>query len=206
MTLSVYPGRHRRTCLMERLGCWAVALVQATVIGVLGVSALALAVPHAFGWQAVVVHSGSMGATAPAGSVVLARPVPGMQVGIGDVVVMQHPQDGSPVIHRVIAVKDAGTQRFVQTRGDANGAVDPDVYLLPAQVTLSVAEVPRVGYVVGFVQTPVGAWVITGLAGLLVLSALRRRVPGTVARWTRSPGTSRATVLPAGRSASSSPS
>ncbi len=206
MTLSVYPGRHRRPCLMERLGCWAIAVAQATVIGVLGVSALALAVPHAFGWQAVVVRSDSMGATVPAGSVVLARPVPGVQVGIGDVVVMQHPEDGSPVIHRVVAVKDAGTQRFVQTRGDATDAVDPEVYLLPAQVTLSVAEVPRVGYLVGFVQSRLGTWLIVGLAGLLVLSALRRRVPGTVARWTRSPGTSRATVLPRGRSAKPSPS
>ena len=180
--ITIATPRHRAAHRRPRrtgAGRTVLTALQAAVIALLAATVLAILVPGVFGWQALVVRSGSMGATAPTGSVVLARPVPGSQVAVGDVVVMRHATSGLPVMHRVIQIDQAGGQRIVHTKGDANPAPDPELYVLPAEATVSVLAIPRLGYLIGYLQTPLGRWVMVGLAGLLMMSAAIRRSRGT---------------------------
>jgi signal peptidase I len=170
-----HRGAHRRPATTVSAGRTLLAGVQLGVTGILAVTVLAITVPALFGWQALVVRSGSMGATAPTGSVVLAHPVPQAQIAVGDVVVMRHATSGLPVMHRIVELQVAEGHRIVRTKGDANATPDPDPYILPDTTPVSVVAIPRIGYVIGFLQTALGRWVTVGLAGMLIVSAALRR-------------------------------
>ncbi|GAA3885396.1 hypothetical protein GCM10022243_57790 [Saccharothrix violaceirubra] len=94
-------------------------------IALLAVVLLCLAV--ALGWRLtggrwLSVDSGSMGETAPVGTLVLTRPTTVAEVAVGDVVSF-YPTAASKIAytHRVVEIRDGK----LITRGDINGADDP---------------------------------------------------------------------------------
>jgi signal peptidase I len=157
--------------VLERL---ARRLVDAAaVLGVLcaaTVAALLLA-----GWRPVVLVSGSMAPAMPAGSLVLARPVPAAEVRVGDVVTVPLPGSATPVTHRVAAVRSADGGVRATLRGDANAADDPHEYELPARTHRAALHVPRAGRLV--TGAP-GAVLAAGAAALVLLAVLPAR-PGS---------------------------
>ena len=94
-----------------------VALLLAVVLGLSGAGAW-----RAGGGRWAVVETGSMGTAVPVGSLILIRPVPLNQIGIGDIVTYRPPNQHSMYTHRVVVVQDDGRLRV---KGDANGALDP---------------------------------------------------------------------------------
>lgn len=102
----------------------------------------------AAGYRPVVIKTGSMGDTAPPGSLVVAQPRSGEAIDVGDIVVMRRP-DSTPVTHRVIEIESAGTSRFAITQGDANEAPDAAPYPLTDTDEL------------------VARWIVPGLGGRL---------------------------------------
>lgn len=134
----------------------------ATLLGlasVLIVLALAVA-PVLLGFSTLVIKSGSMGAAAPTGSVVVARPIPPADIRVGTVVLLQMQGDSSgqppPVLHRVIEVQRNDGVVSVRTKGDANAAADPEAHELRGSTFTPVYVLPYVGRAVAVFGTPLG--------------------------------------------------
>jgi signal peptidase I len=115
----------------DRLSIWwpravgAFALAAIVAVGVV-VGALAA------GYRPVVIQTGSMGDTAPPGSLIVAAPRDGAQIDVGDILVMRRP-GATPVTHRVIEVERGPTTAFAITQGDANEAPDAALYALEGE-------------------------------------------------------------------------
>jgi signal peptidase len=135
-----------------------------------------LVVPFSAGWRPYVVESGSMGATAPTGSMVAMRPISSTDVGVGDIVLL-HRANGTPVLHRVIERTLDNGRPMVRTKGDANPKADPGFYAVPATTLTPALVVPKVGYAVPMLRSTVGRCVLVALAGLLLITASVRRRP-----------------------------
>jgi signal peptidase len=133
--------------------------------GLLGVIAVLVTIAPFFGWTVVRLASGSMTPTYPTDSLLVTHSVPARDVTVGDVVMVQRPNE-LPITHRVVATQPAaGGLTQLTLKGDANTTRDPAPYL-----------VRTVGLVVGGVQW--GGQVFAdlrstaGLAGLTVFATL----------------------------------
>ena len=169
-------GRHRRPSrgrgALHQTVNMVVALAFAGVLA-------ALVLPRAAGWHTYVVESGSMGHTAPIGSLVEMKPIAAGSVRKGDIVLL-HRANGTPVMHRVIQVMVENGQVTVRTKGDANPTADPDFYPVPAFALTPTVILPRLGLAVPVLKSTEGRSVLVAVAGLLLIRAAlrRRRVPG----------------------------
>ena len=156
-------------------------------------------VPLVTGAKPYTILTGSMAPQYAPGTLVVTHPVPVEQINLGDVITYQL-ESGKPevVTHRVVAVGAAadGSPLFI-TRGDANGADDPEP-VLPVQIVgkLSYA-VPYIGWVNNVVTGEARAWALPivvaglfvyGIAAIALGARDRRRAKVASARDTRSPG------------------
>ncbi|WP_051265026.1 signal peptidase I [Nakamurella lactea] len=128
------------------------------ILGFLGVLVAGLAFWQA-GYRPYVVHTGSMAPTYRPGDLVIDRPA-ARSYQVGEVITFRYSADPNALVtHRVTEVTANGS---IHTKGDANRTADSWT-IRPGLVVGSVAtSIPRLGYVVVFLQQP------TGLAALLV--------------------------------------
>jgi signal peptidase I len=127
------------------------------------------------GYRTFVVQSGSMGAAAPIGSVVLARPASAEQIAVGDMIVIRKPGK-TPLLHRVIERTEQAGRIEVRTKGDSNGQPDPGSYALTGEaLRYDGLRVPRLGYLVASLRTPRGLLVVAAVAGAVIALAWLRR-------------------------------
>ena len=129
---------------------------------VVGALAVSLA-PRLLGYSPVIVYGGSMADSVPVGSIAVTERVRPEDVGVGDVIVFHPPTtstdlstDPSPLMHRVVAIREEEGQRVFQTKGDANATPDPTEVALQETGSRVVYTVPYVGYLVNFAGTPLG--------------------------------------------------
>jgi signal peptidase len=144
------------------------------------VAAAALAVPVAGNlsgrWRLLPILSGSMAPRIPTGSLVLATPEPASEVKTGDVIIFRAPTaDHRLLAHRVVAVLEHGPRPVVQTKGDANSALDPwRARTDGGRIWTVRREVPLLGYVTVFTQR---SWpflvLVLGIAAIAI-RVLRR--------------------------------
>ncbi|MGL4173797.1 MAG: signal peptidase I [Actinomycetota bacterium] len=145
----------------------------------IGVSLLAaiitvgtLAVFTARGDRVLIVTSGSMEPRFQAGDTVLIRPMLEQDFAVGQVVTFR-PQGASDRLttHRIVAVHPREEGLFLQTKGDANAAPDPD--FVPAGSVLGVmtGSAEYLGRWLAFYQSPVGRLVVLGIPLLLLFLA-----------------------------------
>jgi signal peptidase len=118
------------------------------------------------GYRIYIVHTGSMSPTLRPGDAVLDRPEP-RAIHPGDVVTFRIRSGPDPVVtHRVASL--AGV--LVRTKGDANRTVDPWVLKESQIVGSTMAKLPRIGYLIFYLEQPRGlASVITIFVGLFLL-------------------------------------
>jgi signal peptidase len=124
------------------------------------------------------MYGGSMGSTAPAGSVAFIEDVSAESLKVGDVIVFRPPSAGNdhePLMHRIVSIEEVDGQRVVTTKGDANESADPWELGLSSEGGRLVFFVPYLGYLLWFLQTRV-AWavLVLPLAAYLGFMALRR--------------------------------
>ena len=148
--------------LLRRLlyGAFVIALVA------LAAALSAAVVPRLFGYSTLVVHGSSMAESAPNGSLVFARWMAGRDVHLGDVIIVQEESEDSPAhpkIHRVVSLDRENGNILARTKGDANPAADPKLYILPDRVLTPAQAVPHLGYLVGFAMTPLGWMLLVAL-------------------------------------------
>jgi signal peptidase len=146
------------------------SLVLAAVLATLGA--------RLFGYSPCIMYGGSMGSTAPMGSVAFIKDVPAESLQVGDVIVFRPPSSGEarqPVMHRIVSVEEADGQRVIKTKGDANESADPWELRLTGEGGRLVFVVPYAGYLLWFLQTRV-AWtlLVLPLTAYLGFLALRR--------------------------------
>ncbi|MDH3706984.1 MAG: signal peptidase I, partial [Acidimicrobiia bacterium] len=140
------------------------------------VSALAVLVVAglALGYRPVVITTGSMGDTMPPGALVVAEPVRGDAVTVGDVVVMRRPGQ-TPVTHRVIELQHIDGLPVAVTQGDANESPDAAPYPLEGNQLTARWSIVGLGQAVTVLAQPV---IVLSVATILLLAgatwALRR--------------------------------
>src|SRR3954466_16211408 len=153
--------------------------------GLVVVAALAFAVlavgPHVLGYRTMTMLTGSMAPQIDPGDVVISTPLDVHDVTEGMVISYHIPIDDHRVVtHRVISVQHGADGTVtVQTKGDANTAVDPWQATLQGQTAYQVrAVIPELGHVIEALRTPVvSKALIYGapalLAGWLILAIWR---------------------------------
>jgi signal peptidase len=107
-------------------------------------------------YRTVTVLTGSMGTTAPAGSMVVTTPQRLDQVRVGQIITFQAPVDGHPVeTHRVFEVLAAGEHPVIRTKGDGNANPDPWIVQLDSgPLWRTRAIFPGLGKVVHHMRSP----------------------------------------------------
>ena len=155
------------------------------VRGILGVAILAfagLAVgPHVLGYRTMTMLTASMAPEIEPGDVTIVTPISVSDVTEGMVISYHIPIDDHRVVtHRVVSVeKDAAGAITVQTKGDANEAIDPWDATLRGDTAYQVrAVIPEIGTAIQALRTPVLLPVLlygapTLLVGWLLLSIWR---------------------------------
>jgi signal peptidase I len=152
--------------LLLRAAGWSLAAVVTGAVVVVGVGIFA-------GYRPVVIQTGSMGETAPPGSVVIAAPKAGDEIRTGDILVMHRP--GRPLVtHRVAELEITAERSFAVTKGDANPDLDPDVYPIGDRELVGRWVVPRLGGAITLFGNPATAVAVLALVvGGVALSLLR---------------------------------
>jgi signal peptidase len=153
-----------------------VTLVGAALVVV---SALAASLaPRLLGYSSVIVYGGSMADSIPVGSIAVTEEVSAEDIGVGNVIVFHPPTaspNPSPLMHRVVSVREENGQRLFQTKGDANATPDPWEIAIQGRGSRLVYAVPYVGYLVNFAGTPLGWALLLFLpATYLGFTTLRR--------------------------------
>lgn len=127
------------------------------------------------GYRPVVILTGSMGEYAPPGSLVIARPVTGTEVAVGDVLVMRRP-GAAPVTHRVIEIEAADGVPFAVTHGDANEAPDAVPYPLGTDELVSRWVIPGLGRWMLTVFQPGIALAVVAVATVVIAIRTLKRI------------------------------
>ena len=152
------------TTLVTRVAAWALILVVGAAV------AVAVVVPRLGGATPYTILTGSMRPHLPPGTLVVVKPVDPADVGVGTVLTYQL-ESGRPdvVTHRVVEVgQDPDGEPRWHTRGDANGADDPE-WVRPVQVKGRLwYSVPQLGRVNLWLTGPQRHLVELGVAALLL--------------------------------------
>lgn len=160
---------------LSRIGMVALGLAVAAAAGLL---VLAFA-PTLFGYESLIVTSGSMGKAMPVGSVAVTRMVDGRSIAVGDLVSFRHPGSEETVTHRVIRLSEESGARVFQTKGDANLAADPKPLVVSGPIHRVERVIPHAGYLVRSLRTPTGAVLVflVPIIGLTLDGRRRNRAP-----------------------------
>jgi signal peptidase I len=135
--------------------------------------------PKVFGLQWYEVLSGSMEPSIHTGSVIFDKHVSTDKLKVGDVITFKAPNqeygaNEMIITHRIHQVVDENGVVKFQTKGDANGSVDPQ--LVPATNVIAQYDnltIPYLGYYLNFAKTKLGLGLLVILPGaLLIISTM----------------------------------
>ena len=167
--------------MASRVLPWLVRGLVATAVVAFGFLAIG---PHVFGYRTMTMLTGSMAPQIEPGDITVVTPLAVEDVTAGMVIAYHIPIDDHRVVtHRVVSV-ERGTDGSVtvQTKGDANEAVDPWKATLQGDTAWQVeAVIPKVGSVIQALRAPVVSLVLRyGAVALLtgwVLLSIWRPAP-----------------------------
>jgi signal peptidase I len=161
---------------------WTVRLVVTLAVLAFGVLAVG---PHVLDYRTMTMLTGSMSPVIDPGDVTIVTPLPVDEVTAGMIIAYHIPIDDHHLVsHRVVSVdQGADGTVTVQTKGDANDAVDPWQATLQGDTAYQVrAVIPELGHAIEALRTPVVSQALlygapTLLAGWLLLSIWRPATP-----------------------------
>ena len=175
---AVRNGAQQLRPTASRVLPWLVRGLVATAVVAFGFLAIG---PHVFGYRTMTMLTGSMSPEIDPGDITVVTPLAVEDVAAGMVIAYHIPIDDRRVVtHRVVAVERGEDGSVtVQTKGDANEAVDPWKATLQGDTAWQVeGVVPEVGHVIQALRTPVVSQVlrygaVALLAGWLLLGIWR---------------------------------
>ena len=156
------------------LSALGTGLSAGVLLLILALGAVTIVVPALVGGMPLSVLTGSMRPHLPPGTLVVVKPTPVEEIGVGDVITFQI-ESGRPAVatHRVIArsVDSASGEVRFTTQGDANNTPDPEP-VQPMQIHGTVwYAIPYLGWVNQAIDGHTRSWAIPALAGALFLYA-----------------------------------
>ena len=161
---------------------WTVRLVVAVAALAFGLLAVG---PHLLDYRTMTMLTGSMAPAIDPGDVTIVTPLPVSDITVGMVIAYHIPIDDHHLVsHRVVSVDRAPDGSVtVQTKGDANTAIDPWQATLQGDTAYQVrAVIPELGHVIEALRTPLLSQALvygapTLLAGWLLLTIWRPETP-----------------------------
>lgn len=121
-----------------------------------------------FGFEVLVVQSGSMEPNYHVGSLVYVKPVDAAELKVGDVITFEL-GGGVRGTHRIIEVLDDNGSRSFRTKGDNNDHADANPIRPQAIVGEVQFTIPYLGFLITFVQQPPGTYLAISIAAALLL-------------------------------------
>ena len=163
---------------------WSLRLVVTLAIAAFGLLAVG---PHVLDYRTMTMLTGSMSPVIDPGDVTIVTPLPVEDVTVGMIIAYHIPIDDHHLVsHRVVSVEHGADGTVtVETKGDANEAVDPWKATLQGDTAYQVrAVVPELGHAIEALRTPIVSQALVYgapalLAGWLLLSIWRPAAPAT---------------------------
>ena len=132
--------------------------------------------PKIFGYELMIVLSGSMEPNIKTGSIIAVKPISTPdKCEVGDVVTYQSLDDPNTLItHRIISIENSGNSIQYITKGDNNNSEDPKPIPSSKVVgTYANFTVPGLGYMFNFIKSKNGLICVLIIPGaLLIISQL----------------------------------
>ncbi len=147
----------------------AATLLVTAAVGI----ALTLTGGRLIGLQPFAVLSGSMEPEYPVGSLIYVQKTAPQEIQPGEVITFLLDKD-SVATHRVTQVVTDSLRPDIllfRTKGDANASADAALVHMNNLIGRPVCTIPYLGYVISYVQSPVGRLVVVGAAVILLLLA-----------------------------------
>lgn len=166
--------------LLQGLTALAVALV-----GFFAVLMAATTLSGLFGFNSVIVLSGSMEPVLRVGDIVMTRDVDPATVGVGDVVTYRSGKVFTT--HRIIRVVDTSQGRQFEVKGDNNPTPDATLVSEELVVAKMAFDLPKMGYLVDFAHSPNGMTIFIIIPAVVLALVWYRERQGKKARSQMSP-------------------
>lgn len=142
--------------------------VTSVLVAVLVLFAALLWGARLVGLDVFVVQSGSMEPDYPTGSVVYVRAVDPAELEVGDVITFRL-SESLRATHRIIEVVEQDGQIVFRTKGDANDHADNGLLTPDNIVGKVVFSIPCLGYLVAYIQSPSGTYLVVAVGALVLL-------------------------------------
>lgn len=121
------------------------------------------------GRTSLIIGGGSMEPALPLGAAVVVDPVRPADIRVGDVVSLRSgSQLQSIFTHRVTAIVPREGTIWIETKGDANAAVDPSITSTEHVIGRVSATIPYAGFLLALLSVPSGVLFVVLLAAVLL--------------------------------------
>jgi signal peptidase len=165
---------------------WLGRAVDLVLVGIVALgltSAILGRVLPLTGHPVYVVAGPSMTPAIPMGAAVVLESVPPSALAVGDVVSLQSGPERAVFTHRITRVVTRDGAVWIETRGDANPAIDPSITAASAVIGRVAVSIPFAGYLLALLSTAPGivlllsAGIVMVIVGWVIddLAAERRR-------------------------------
>lgn len=142
--------------------------VTTVLVGLMVILAALLWGFRLFGYEVLVVQSGSMEPNYHVGALVYVKPVDAAELETGDVITFEL-GGGVRGTHRIIEVlEDNGSLSF-RTKGDNNDDADVNPVLPEAILGEVKFTIPYLGFLISYIQQPPGTYVAISVVAVLLL-------------------------------------
>lgn len=119
-------------------------------------------------YKVKIVLSGSMEPELPIGSLIFLKPE--TNYSIGDIVTFgKDTKTDVPTTHRIVSVREEGSERYYRTKGDANDNEDARETKGSEVLGRVFFGIPYVGYVLDFAKKPIGFVLLILLPALVII-------------------------------------
>ena len=143
--------------------------ISKVLVTVVLIIAIALVGARIAGLRTFVVLSGSMEPAYHVGSLIYVKDVPPEEIEVGDPITFVLDENLTVATHRVVAI-DEETQNFT-TKGDANDYEDGKPVYFKNLIGKPVFTIPKLGYLVNYIQNPPGRYLAIAFGALVILLA-----------------------------------
>lgn len=134
------------------------------------------------GHHALVDRGDSMRPALSSGDLVINRSIPAERIRVGDIVTFEDRPRRRSITHRVVRRAGAGSRLDFVTRGDANSGFERWSARRGEELGRLVASVPRAGYAVGFLTSPLLRLLLTAFCAIALCGLALRWI------WRDDPG------------------
>jgi len=118
-------------------------------------------------YKVLMVLSGSMEPVIKTGSIVAVKPSEDYK--IDDIITFYSFKSETPVTHRIVDIKEGNNKVLYKVKGDANEESDWEEVSKEDVVGKVLFSVPFLGYVINFLQQPIGFALIVLIPAIIII-------------------------------------